>query len=117
VTSEPLKNDKPGQQILIKLSLEQDAKSIDGEDVHPGFTLYHRITLFNSDVTEDKQKQSREISLQALARFQEGVLGKKGAWSPSDYIGKPAIAKVAVRPARDQFEESNDVKGYVKVQA
>lgn len=106
---------KGGEQLVVKLSVEQEAvthateTSKGGVSLPPGHVLYERINLY------PKGHEYAEFMLKGLKRIQEGFHpGQNGTFGSLDsYLGNTAIARVDVEPAKDGFPASNRVKKFI----
>ena len=92
-----LTKDSTGQYLQLKLEVQ------DGE--FRGRILFDRLNLWNNNA------QAKEIAHRQLAQIAHAVGVLQVADSEQLHF-KPLIATVKVRPARDNFEASNEVKGY-----
>ena len=92
-----LTKDGSGQYLQLKLEVQ------DGE--FRGRILFDRLNLWNNNT------QAKEIAHRQLAQIAHAVGVLQVADSEQLHF-KPLIATIKVRPARDNFEASNEVKGY-----
>jgi Protein of unknown function (DUF669) len=92
-----LTKDGSGQYLQIKLEVQS------GE--FAGRTLFDRLNLWNNN------RQAQEIAQRSLSQICHAV-GVMQVNDSQELHHKPLIATVKVRPARDNYEASNEIKGY-----
>lgn len=110
-------------QVRVDARLLDPTPSAEGTTLNPGFPLFITFPLGS----KEDPNTIPEWSVQALAKFQDGVLGTGDAGNKKDkvvrpdftqesfpdYIGKEFFAKVGVRKSKDeQYGDSNVVKTY-----
>src|ERR1035437_7278847 len=95
-----------GHNLNAKLALTQPATAIDGKVVNPGYSLFHTISL----VETDKYKPAS-----SLAAFKECFTGtKSGTFMPvSQYIGNTGSVRVSVETT-DAYGTQNRIAKFVK---
>lgn len=92
-----LTRDGSGQYLQLKLEVQG------GE--FAGRTLFDRLNLWNNN------RQAQEIAQRTLSQICHAV-GILQVTDSQELHNKPLIAIVKVRPARDAYEASNEIKGY-----
>lgn len=92
-----LTKDGSGQYLQLKLEVQGGEFS--------GRVLFDRLNLWNNNAT------AKEIAHRQLAQIAHAVGALQVADSEQLHF-KPLVATVKLRPARDNFEASNEVKGY-----
>ena len=99
---EPSK-DGSSQILKLKYSLEQNATSIGGNEVNPGFPIFDRVSL---KVTEKYNPARR------LASLMDCFIGQRAPkLNPEELIGKSGSVRLRIR--RDEnYGDSNEVKAY-----
>lgn len=96
---------KTGQNLKIKLKLEETVKDTRGGEVHAGYPIFDTTSLVKTEKFDPRRR---------LAEFQEAVLGTKGHFLPLDqYLGKEVWAKVVVESS-EEYGDQNRVSRYVK---
>jgi hypothetical protein len=107
---------KGGEQLVLKLSIEQDVvthpteTSKGGVSLPAGQVLYHRINLY------PKGHEYVEFMLKGLKQIKEGFHPEvtAGPFGNLDsYLGAVALARVDVEEAKDNFPTSNRVKKFI----
>lgn len=106
---------KGGEQLVLKMSIEQDvvthatADSKGGVSLPAGQPLYHRINLY------PKGHEYAEFMLKGLKQIQEAFHpGQTGPFgSLVSYLGNIAIARVDVEEAKGEYGASNRVKKFI----
>jgi len=95
------------ETLLVELTTLEDHPEFEKPDgvVKAGHKITNRILLTPSgEWTEDSTKK-------ALARLMEAALGNHtGVFDPTALLGKNITVQIGVRPARDQYEASNEIK-------
>lgn len=89
--------DGSGQYLQIKIEVQG------GE--FAGRVLFDRLNLWNNN------RQAQEIAQRSLSQICHAV-GVMQVNDSQELHHKPLIATVKVRPARDNYEASNEIKGY-----
>lgn len=92
-----LTKDGSGQYLQLKLEVQN------GE--FAGRTLFDRLNLWNNN------RQAQEIAQRALSQICHAV-GVLQVNDSQELHNKPLIATVKVRPARENYEANNEIKGY-----
>lgn len=92
-----LTKDGSGQYLQIKLEVQS------GE--FAGRILFDRLNLWNNN------RQAQEIAQRSLSQICHAV-GVLQVNDSQELHNKPLIATVKIRPARDNYEASNEIKGY-----
>ncbi len=103
ITASEMKFTKDGTGQYLELALE-----IQSGEFH-GRKLFDRLNLHNSN------KQAVEIAQRQLSQICHAV-GVLQVADSEQLHHKPMIAMVKLRPARDQYDASNEVKGYKAAQ-
>lgn len=101
-----------GDNVVIKLVLNQQAKDRKGRTVFPGLTVTDRISL------QTTEKYDEEMIRKRLKAFQLGVCGEKDCpakFAPIDqYLKRPVQVKLRVESDETgQYDDSNRVAKYV----
>lgn len=99
IEMKPTKDDT-GRRMIVSL------KVLSGE--HKGYPLMCGLNIVNKNPT------AQEIARRQLAALLEAC-GMKGERDMSKIVGEEVIAHVTVRPARDGYDESNDIRTFEAV--
>lgn len=99
ITASEMKNTKDGSGQYLELTLEIQGTEFSGRK------LFDRLNLYNSN------RQAVEIAQRQLSQIAHAVGVLQVADSEQLHY-KPLIAMVKVRPAREQYDASNEIKGY-----
>lgn len=99
ITGSEMKFTKDGQGQYLELSLEVQGGEFSGRK------LFDRLNLHNSN------RQAVEIAQRQLSQICHAVGVLQVADSEQLHF-KPLVAMVKLRPAREQFDASNEIKGY-----
>ena len=94
-----------GEILETKMVLEQSGESVTGEEVKPGFPIFHRVSL---KITE-KYNPARN-----LAALQDCFLGGRAAeFDTEEFIGKTGTVKLKIR-RDEEYGDSNEVRSFEK---
>jgi hypothetical protein len=101
ISASEMKTTKNGEGQYLQITFDV----VEGE--YAGRKVFDRLNLVN------KNEQTQEIAQRALSAICRcvGILHPKNSEELHD---KPMVIKVGIRPAKDGFEESNSVKGYIR---
>lgn len=101
--------DKTGVIVTIILKTTAPAFSTTGEEVQPGFPVYHRMNQTpTGGMTADMIRKRN-------AQFVEAVEGKKTSLIPLDrFEGKTVRCKVGIQEETTSYPASNVIKNFVK---
>lgn len=102
ITDSEMKQTKSGSGEYLQLRLDV----ISGE--HEGRVVFDRLNLVNDNTTAVEIAQR---TLSAICR----AVGVMTPQDSADLHDKPLRAKVAIRPAGNGYDASNEVKGYEAV--
>lgn len=104
--------DGVGDNLVIKLSLDQQAKDDRGRQVFPGHIITDRISLATTAKYSEESIQKRLKAFQ-LAHFKESECPAK--FAPIDqYIGKQLTVKLRIEEdSTGQYDPSNRIAKYV----
>ena len=107
ITQERNKADT-GNYLKIQLKTMDDATAVSGEPIHPGFPLFHNISITpTSDYTQSSINRALK-QLMVAAGFDSG------AFYPLErYEGKIVKANVKINKATTEFEESNGIARFI----
>jgi len=99
ITASEMKLTKDGTGQYLELTMEVQAGEFQGRK------LFDRLNLYNNN------RQAVEIAQRQLSQIAHAVGVLQVADSEQLHF-KPLIAMVKVRAAREQYEASNEIKGY-----
>lgn len=99
IASSEMKHTKDGQGQYLELTLEIQAGEFSGRK------LFDRLNLHNSN------RQAVEIAQRQLSQICHAV-GVLQVTDSEQLHFKPLVAMVKLRPAREKYDASNEIKGY-----
>lgn len=111
IRAEP-NNKGTGQNLKIKLTLNEPTNDLSGNPTNPGFPIFDLISLVES---RDDSGNIKYDPRKRLAAFKEGVTGnKEGSFNPLEqYLGMTCTIRVKVEDD-PEYGKSNRVNRYVK---
>lgn len=98
-----------GERLKIRLSLEEEAHTRDGDPVSPGFPIFA-----SASITPTDKYTLSDIVKMRLVPLMDCFLGErpKGGFDTDDFVGKVGRVRVIIRND-DVYGESNEVKAYL----
>lgn len=109
--------DGSGEMLTIGLQLAQDAEDVDGNVLHAGFGLTHRIYC---TVTE---KVTQEMVLRNIAQFQDCFSIPRDSWDETfeSWLGLEGTVKTKVEPERTgpdgtQYAASTGIASFISAE-
>lgn len=102
-----------GQNLKIKLTLDEPTTDLKGQLTNPGFPLFDLVSLV---VSKDDNGQIKYDPKKRLAEFKEAVLGDKAgaSFNPLEqYLGRQVTVRIKVEDS-DEFGKQNRIQRYVK---
>lgn len=96
-------------QLKIVCKTVKDLQSTRKQTINAGFPLYANIGLTPLIGRDGKKDRTEEFIRRDVAKFVQ-ALGEAGSLLPLErFIGKRAMVKITVRPAKDKWPETNDI--------
>jgi hypothetical protein len=95
--------DGQSENLNIKYTLSEPAKTIGGEDVAPGFPIFDLISL---KVTDKYNPAKR------LAAIMDCFAERASAFETEDLLGKEGLVQLRIRTS-EEYGDKNEVKNYI----
>lgn len=106
--------DKGTEKLALSLKTTKDAESKDGETLNKGWMVYHNVGLTPTDDYPAKNI-GRNISMILKAAGLPNVTPRQVIDDPQQLVGKIVRCKVAIKPEKDGYPESNKISQFVEI--